>query len=129
VLRRRSFFSGHPQAGRRVKDVAWIRPDGNEMTHDDWVDPANHVLGMLLHGIATDEVDERGRPIFGDTILLLLNGGTRSRYYAMPHVHGVGVWHEILNTARPGAVRRTIRGEGINLLPHSLILLRHGEAA
>src|SRR6266702_794720 len=71
VLRRRSFFTGGPMSGG-VKDLTWVRPDGNEMTDADWGDPESRILGMLIHGRATDEVDERGRPIFGDTLLLLM---------------------------------------------------------
>ncbi|MCA1833167.1 MAG: glycogen debranching protein GlgX [Actinomycetota bacterium] len=125
VLRRRSFFTGRPVAGERLKDITWIRADGAEFTDADWADPANHVLGMLISGQATDEVNERGRPVFGDTLLLLLNGGTRSRRFVLPQLEESGIWHEALNTARPGS--RPIRQEAINLVAHSLILLRHAE--
>jgi glycogen operon protein len=125
VLRRRSFFTGRPVAGERLKDITWIRADGQEFTDDDWSDTGNHVLGMLISGQATDEVNERGRPVAGDTTLLLLNGGTRSRRFVLPNLEEPGIWHEVLNTAKPGA--RSIRQEAINLVAHSLILLRHGE--
>ena len=36
-----------------------------------------------------------------------------------------GIWTEILNTARPGS--RPVRQGALNLVAHSLILLRHGE--
>ncbi|NIN50984.1 MAG: hypothetical protein GTN62_12885, partial [Gemmatimonadales bacterium] len=62
-----------------MKDLFWLRPDGQELTDDDWRDPDNRVLGMLIPGEATDEVDERGRFIKGDTLLLLLNASNRSR--------------------------------------------------
>jgi glycogen operon protein len=123
VLRRRSFFTGRIVSGEDVKDLTWIRPDGREMTDSDWSDGSNHVLGMLIHGEATDEVDERGRPILGDTLLLLLNGGTRSRTFDLPKLDGSGVWQELVNTARPEA-RRAARTVNLNLVAHSLILLR-----
>jgi glycogen operon protein len=126
VLRRRSFFTGRPLAGERIKDIQWVRPDGEEMTDEDWSDPNTHVLGMLIPGQATDEVNERGRPIYGDTLLLLLNGGNRSRRFALPKLEQSGVWHEILNTARPGT--RPVRQGALNLVAHSLILLRFGES-
>ncbi len=126
VLRRRSFFTGRPSSPDGVKDVAWIRPDGQEMTDADWSDPDNHILGMLIDGQATDEVNERGRPVFGDTLLLLLNGGPRSRYFQLPKIDGPGMWHEVVNTARSGPVR-AVRAQGVNLAAHSLILLRQGE--
>ena len=126
ILRRRSFFTGRPQSpGHGGKDVTWIRPDGREMTEDDWGDHENHILGMLIDGTATDEVDERGRPVFGDTVLFLLNGGPRSRYFELPAVEGPGLWHEAVNTARP-EMTRVIRTRGVNLVAHSLLLLRYG---
>jgi glycogen operon protein len=125
VLRRRAFFTGQVIPGVGVKDVTWIRPDGTEMNDDDWRDAKNHVLGMLIDSHATDEVDVRGRPVFGDTILLLLNGGARSRMFALPKVEGPGVWIEEVNTARSGT--RVVRGQALNLVAHSLILLRFGE--
>jgi glycogen operon protein len=125
VLRRRSFLTGQELSADGTKDLMWIRPDGHEMTPDDWNDPDNHILAMLLSGQATDEVDERGRPVLGKTVLLLLNGGVRSRRFVLPKLNGQGVWRELINTARPGS--RLVREGTVNLVAHSLILLRHGE--
>jgi hypothetical protein len=61
--------------------------------------------------------------IRGDTVLLLLNGGSRSRKVTLPRLKGNGLWHEVLNTARPGHAR-VVRREALNLVAHSLILLR-----
>ena len=126
ILRRRSFFTGRTLTLDGEKDLAWIRPDGQEMTDQDWADRESHVLGMLIHGEATDEVDERGRPLFGDTLLLLLNGGARSRSFELPKVEGTGGWQELVNTARPEG-RRVVRASGLNLVANSLILLRFSE--
>jgi len=41
--------------------VTWIRSDGHEMTEEDWSDPENRTIGMLLDGQAADEIDFRGR--------------------------------------------------------------------
>jgi len=75
-------------------------------------------------GRATDEADERGRPIFGDTLLMLLNGGSRSKLFTLPAIDS-GRWAEALNTAKPGA--RVVRKPGVNLVAHSMILLRFEE--
>ncbi len=124
VLRRRTFFTGRPHADG-MKDLTWVRPDGGEMTDEDWGNADNHILGMLIDGQATDEVDERGRPIFGDTLLLLLNGGSRSRSFVLPGMDRMGMWREILNTARPETMR-VVRTHAVNLVAHSLIMLRYG---
>lgn len=123
VLRRRTFLTGKIIGDEGTKDLSWIRPDGRELTDEDWADQANHIIGMLLHGRATDEVDERGRPIFGKTILMLFNGGNRSRPFALPRVgDGSGAWSMLVNTAQPG--QRLVRGDTVNLVAHSFQLLR-----
>jgi isoamylase len=125
VLRRRTFLTGKPIEAGGAKDLSWLRPDGGEMTDEDWSDGENHVIGMLLHGRATDEVDERGRPIFGQTVLMLLNGGVRSRPFTLPRFEEPGLWRMLINTAQPG--RRVVRSEAVNLVTHSFVLLRYEE--
>jgi glycogen operon protein len=127
VLRRRHFFRGQAVGPSGVKDVTWLHPAGREMTPEDWGNPAGHALGMLVHASATDEQDERGRLTGGDTILLLLNGGGRSLRFELPQLSEAGGWVIQVNTARPGI--RPVMGDAVNLIPHSLILLRHTEAS
>jgi isoamylase len=93
------------------------------MTDGDWHDPDNHVLGMLVPGEATDEVDERGRLIKGDTLLLLLNASGRSRYFTLPQLDEPGIWRDVANTAR--RTPRTVKGAGVQLVAQSLMLLCH----
>jgi isoamylase len=124
VFRRRTFFAGRPIADGGVKDLTWLRPDGKEMTDSDWGDQQRQVLGMLIDGQATDETDERGRPIFGDTVLLLLNGGAKSVSFAVPGMSGPGVWQELVNTAKPGSAKPAKGRAAVSLGAHSLILLR-----
>jgi len=121
VLRRRSFFRGAPVAHEAAKDLTWLRPDGHEIAEADWRRADAHALGMLLHGKASDEVDERGREISGDTLLLLLNAGAASVAFTLPALEPRGLWREMLNTARPG--RRYVEGGPLTLAPHALVLL------
>jgi glycogen operon protein len=123
VLRRRTFFRHEAAPPGAIKDLAWLRPDGAEMTAADWNDGSNHVLGMLVRGEATDEVDERGRRLLGEAVLLLVNGGARSRQFALPSLERPGTWTEIINTAHPQP--RPVRQNRVNLVAHSLMLLRH----
>ena len=121
VLRRRTFFRHEAPEGS-AKDLTWLGARGAEMTPEEWNDPANHVLGMLIRGEATDESDERGRRVTGDGILLLLNGGTRSKPFILPALGRPGLWAEVLNTAHPTV--RPVREGRVNLVAHSLMLLR-----
>jgi isoamylase len=127
ILRRRDFFTGRTVNGGRQPDVMWIRADGTEMTDADWSQAENRSIGMLLLGQAADELDNRGRRARSDTLLLLLNAGTRSRSYALPKLDVPGRWEEVVNTARPGAPRRTITAPAVNLTAHTSLLLAHRE--
>ena len=124
VLRRRQFFRGQTMTHEGPKDLTWIRPDGQEMTDGDWHNGANHVIGMLIPGEAVDETDGRGRPIQGDTLLLLANAGPDDVTFTLPKVEGEGVWLDMVNTSKPD--EHFIRKESVALGAYSLTLLRHG---
>jgi glycogen operon protein len=126
VLRRRTFFQGGPVGENGGKDVTWLSPDGREMTSADWSEPENRALGMLIHGEATDEVDERGHLIEGDTLLVLLNGGTRSRDFTLPQMEEDGAWKPLANTALRGP--KKIKRSGVQLAARSLMLLYYKPA-
>jgi len=123
VFRRRRFFAGDPVSDTGDKDIQWMRPDGKEMTIDDWRDPKNRMLGMLVHGNASDDVDERGRRITGQTLLLFMNAGNRARVCKLPELRARGYWHELINTAQ--ATHRIPKGTTLNVAPHSLVLLSY----
>jgi isoamylase len=126
VLRRRGFFHGVAIGEEAVKDLAWFREDGNEMGQADWSDPGRQTLAMLIPGQAADEVDERGRSIEGNTLLLVVNGGEQAARLRMPVLRTPGLWREIVNTSRPG---RRFSEIGELLVPaYALVLLEYEEA-
>jgi glycogen operon protein len=127
ILRRRAFFTGRPYAGMQSKDVTWIRTDGCEMRDEDWAEPNLHSIGMLLQGGAADEVDVRGRRYTGDSLLVFLNAGTRSRVCTLPRMDLAGLWVEELNTAHSAPWGRIVRTDAVSLNAHSTLLLRHSE--
>jgi glycogen operon protein len=124
VLRRRSFFHGRPLGASGKKDLSWFAPDGREMTDADWHNGGAHALGMLILGDASDETDDHGRPIKGDTLLMLLNNDEREQTFTLPAMDGTGVWHETVNTAAP-AEREVVDAALVTLAPYSLMLLRY----
>src|SRR5207248_3331239 len=63
VFRRRKYFQGRSIRGGEVKDVAWLAPDGREMTDEAWNADFVRSIGMLLNGSAIEEVNERGEPV------------------------------------------------------------------
>jgi len=84
VFRRRSFFRGRSMRDPNLRDLAWFRPDGKEMTAHDWNDPSVRCLGMILTGDAINEFDERGNSIIDDTMLVLINAHWEPISFVMP---------------------------------------------
>ena len=127
VLRRRSFFRGTPVSGETAKDLTWLKPEGGEMSPGDWNDPHRKALGMLIHGQATDEVDERGRSISGDTLLLIVNSSDTECEFTPPELDAPGLWRELVDTSRP-PTHRFVEAGTISVAPHTLVLLSYEEA-
>jgi isoamylase len=99
TLRRRKYFQGRNIRGGQ--DVAWLSPDGREMDDAAWQTGFVRTLGMLLSGTAIEEVNERGEPIIGDTVLVMLNGQTEKVSFTFPGVDGNQLWHRVVDTFDP----------------------------
>jgi isoamylase len=134
VLRRRRFFQGRRIWGSEVKDLAWFRPDGKEMTDDDWNKGYVRCLGLRLAGDAIEERDEKGRRVIGDTLLVLINAHHESLPFTMPaHKRGVR-WEPLIETTahavgqdEPKSTAYRKGGDRIDLGARSLAVFRlHG---
>jgi len=112
VLRRRKFFQGRKILGSEVKDVTWFRPDGGEMRGQDWHDPNRRCLALRLAGDAIDEVDQQGRPIVDDTLLILLNAHCEPVEFVLPNHDSGCRWLPLLDTCekRGRAKPRELQG-------------------
>ena len=73
IFRRRDFFKGVPVGDQGRKDVAWLKPDGSEMTTEEWEKEFARSLGMWLNGEWLPETDERGRQLQDSSYLVLFN--------------------------------------------------------
>jgi glycogen operon protein len=124
VFRRRRFFHGAPITEGEPKDLVWLRSDGQEMTERDWQNPGIRTLGALMNGEATDDTDERGRPIRDDTMLLLTNAREETVRFELPEIASEGQWAQLIDTTE--SPLRMIETCCVELAPYSLMLLRFG---
>jgi isoamylase len=112
VLHRRSFFQGRAIRGEGIKDIMWLDASGREMTDSGWAAPEARSLGVLLAGDAIDEVDERGRRVSGDTLLVLYNAAPAPVTFVLPADGARGkagdnpAWESLLETEDPDRAAR-----------------------
>jgi glycogen operon protein len=125
VLQRRRFFSGRQLWDSEVKDLAWFRPDGVEMTEEDWRQPFARSVAFLLGGDSIAGPDEQGQRILGDTLLVLMNAWHEAVTYVLPEIEWGREWEILLDTAGASDAKRDLvaaRGS-VRVEARSLVVL------
>jgi isoamylase len=129
VFQRRRFFQGRRIHGSAVKDLSWLRPDGSEMTDEEWGNWHSRCLGLQLAGDAIEEVDDDGLPVRDETFLLLLNAHDQAVPFVLPKHEPHMEWELCLDTRDwepvPGG-RLFKGGEPYPLEARTLAVLRQG---
>ncbi len=99
---RRRFFQGRPLRGHAtaagLPDLAWFRPDGQEMSDEDWDVGYAKALGVYLNGDAIPDPDEHGRPIVDDSFFLIFNGWEKEMEFTLPGSEWGASWEVVLDT-------------------------------
>ena len=126
VFQRRKFFKGRSIRGTDIKDISFLNPAGNEMTDEDWNAGFTKCLGVRLAGDLIDDQDERGEPIVGDTLLLLLNAHHEPIAFTLPLTKIDQRWQNLSSTP-PTTPRRRAVFQGLDKYPlkdRALAILR-----
>ncbi len=124
VLQRRQFFQGRQIRGDAIHDVLWLTPHGRSMNDKDWHAGYVRCLGMRLEGQMEDEVDEFGRRITGDTLLVLMNSHHEPIPFRLPEHAAEQHWQPVLDTAQRPLFTRLRAGDLYPLQGRSLAVLR-----
>jgi isoamylase len=127
VFRRGRFFQGAVIPGTDVKDVTWLRADGEEMTEADWANTQARMLCLLLSGEAgLMHLTERGEKETDDTFLLIVNASHEEVGQRLPPAHDGVHWETLIDTAREDPDEDGERfdpGEEVGLVARSARLL------
>jgi glycogen operon protein len=121
VFRRREFFQGRSITGGDVKDLYWIDSAGRELQREDWDTPVLS-LGVLLVGEEISERDEVGRPIRGNSFLLLLNAADDELEFVLPPRLAALDKHVVLDTAGTHRESRPVK-DAYDMPAHSAAVL------
>ncbi|MBA4157123.1 MAG: glycogen debranching enzyme GlgX, partial [Gemmatimonadetes bacterium] len=127
VLRRRNFFQGRRIRGSALEDITWFRPDGEEMTDEEWNTHFVRCFGMRLGGDAMIEWDEFGEPVTDDNFLLLFNADAETIPFTLPRSLAGVQWEVVFDTNEPDIPEGGWTRDGGTELPlegRSLVVLR-----
>ena len=84
VFRRQRFFQGRPIRGSSVDDIAWLRPDAQHMTEQDWTAELVPTIAIFLNGRGIPDRNEIGERIVDDSFLLLINAHHEPVTFTLP---------------------------------------------
>jgi glycogen operon protein len=112
VFRRRRWFKGRSVRGAGASDIAWFRPDGVEMSEQDWQENHARSFAVFLNGDALREVDDTGQPIRDDSFLLLFNAHHEPLTFTLPPGALGANWRMILETAEDAETSRPVSPAG-----------------
>jgi isoamylase len=116
VLRRRNFAT--------VRDLGWYTPAGTPMTEGDWQWPGARTVAVHLDGMAAPDLDQRGRPLLDDDLLILANAWWEPVAFSLPDVGRPADWQVELDTYDPQRTTAVTAGDPVTVGPRSLTVLR-----
>jgi isoamylase len=100
ILHRGRYLVGTYNEELEVRDVTWMSPHGEELTQEQWGDPAAKCFGMLLDGRAQPTgIRKRGSDA---TLLLVFNAHHDVVEFVLPEVPEAQDWVGLIDTNQPG---------------------------
>jgi isoamylase len=123
VFRRRRWFQGRKIRG--LDDMAWFRPDGAEMTDDDWETGHARAVGVFANGASIPAPDAYGGRIVDDSFLLLFNASDVDLAWSLPERRWGNHWVVELDTASPDDADRVYSAASqLDVVDRSMLVLR-----
>ncbi len=132
VFHRHRFFHGEKIPGTETKDIVWLKPDGEEMRHEDWQTETAHSIALLLSGEAgVYHLTTTGKAEADDTFMLILNAADQALDYVLPHTKALSQPSVVIDTAKSAEEETGAEHPAANpytVGPCALVVLRYGRA-
>ena len=108
-----------------MPDISWFQPSGEEMSDEDWNAGYTQCLGVRFPGDLIGDVNERGEPIIGDSIVLLVNAHHEAIPFTLPSRDEEPEWERLIDTADPETeTMKRKGGEQYEIKGRSMVILR-----
>jgi len=124
ALRQRHYLAGRPTVEGGPKDLAWVHPEGREMTDADWFDDRLHTFGMFVSGDPLRAPGPRGELLHDRSFLLWFNAHPDPGKATLPANEWVHEGEVVLSTDSTHPVgERLHAGDVVDIEPRSLIVI------
>jgi len=125
ALRQRHWFEGRPTMRGGPKDLAWLHPDGREMTGDDWADDSLETVGMFVTGAPLRSPGPRGEQQVDSSFMIWLSASPGSVDIALPENDWVHTGEVVLSTDPAHPLGKPVAaGETLRLAARAVLVLR-----
>jgi isoamylase len=127
VFSRRKWFQGKSIRGGDVNDLAWFRPDGEQMSDEDWGAGFAKSLGVFFNGDEIPSVDAAGRRVLDQSFYLIFNAHWEPVEFVLPPEIWGQSWTRVLDTRNGDAPAednwQRAAGTKINIESRSLVVM------
>ncbi|GAB3259059.1 glycogen debranching protein GlgX [Nocardioides dilutus] len=125
ALRQRHWFEGRPTIRGGPKDLAWLHPEGREMTGDDWHDPSLTAFGMFVSGNPLRSPGPRGEQQFDTSFVMWFNAGRSNVSITLADNEWVETGEIVLSTDPKLSIGTPVKaGDRLTLRRQSVVVLR-----
>jgi len=132
IFRRRRFFDGRPtRRGAGLPDIEWFRPDGSEMTEEDWDSGFGRSIAVYLNGQGIPDRDARGERVVDDSFFLAFSAHDAAIDFTVPPGEYAEAWQVVVDTMQSSAEDEpTIvkAGQAVTVGPRALVVLQRVDA-
>jgi isoamylase len=128
TFRRRRWFQGQSIRGSELHDIAWFKPEGDEMSDEDWTVGFAKSLAVFLNGRSLLQPDRKGNRILDDSFYLLFNAHYEPISFKLPSEEWGEHWVKVVDTndCVPHESNELYKaGDPVPVEARSLVVLRH----
>jgi pullulanase/glycogen debranching enzyme len=124
ALRQRHYLEGRPTVEGGPKDLAWVHPEGREMTEAEWFDDRLRTFGVFVSGDPLREPGPRGEQLHDSSFLLWFNAHASPGKARLPRNPWLASGEVVLSTDPGHPVGEQVSGgEVVDIEPRSLVVL------
>lgn len=127
VFGRRTWPHGRVLADSKVPDIAWFKPDGQEMSEEDWKSGFSKSVAVFLNGQLIASLDASGKRMTDDSFYVLFNAHDEQLAFRLTAGDWGQSWIKILDTGEEEISNQSQvckAGELVPTYARSIIVLR-----